>query len=172
MFIPNLRVGGLGMSGSLKSTSLDAFGLRRDAELTVGFGGVTIEYVVPVVERLDVSVGVMLGGGGVDIRLQQDLGGNKRWSQEWIDFSTGSYRTGSQVDNIQRELSGAFYVWVPSVTVEYAILGWLGVRAGVSYVGMSDPSWTIDGSDALLGVPDDVKGNGVMINAGVFVGAF
>ena len=65
MVVPNLRIGGWGMSGSLKSTSLEeATGIRRDAELNAGFGGVTVEYVFPIVERLDVAVGAMLGGGG------------------------------------------------------------------------------------------------------------
>ena len=51
--VPNLRVGGLGMSGSISSTSVDVTGLRRDAKLNVGFGGVTVEYVFNLAEHLD-----------------------------------------------------------------------------------------------------------------------
>jgi len=172
MFIKNFRIGGLGMSGSIKSTALDAAGIRRDAQLTVGFGGVTLEYVVPVVERLDLSIGTMLGGGGIDIILRQDAGGAKTWGQEWGYFESGNYGTAAQINSVKRTLTGAFFVWVPSVNIEYAILGWVGVRLGASYVGMSAPSWTVDDNYELLGVPNKVNGQGFMINAGLFVGTF
>lgn len=167
MIVPNLRVGGMGMGGSIKSTSLDAFGVRRDAELSVSFGGVTFEYVIPVVERLDLSVGTMIGGGGIDLILRQDQGGASTWVQQWNFFgSTGS------VTNTTRKLGGSFLVWIPSVSLEYAALGWVGVRIGASYVGMSAPTWTIDDNYELLGAPSKVSGKGFMLNAGLFIGTF
>ncbi len=172
MFIPNLRVGGLGMGGSIRSTSLDGAGVRRDADLNVSFGGVTLEYVVPLMERMDLAVGTMLGGGGLTLRLREDVGGNKTWAQEWQNFGSGIYQDGSQINNVLRRLDGSFFVWIPSVNVEYALLGWLAARVGVSYVGMSAPSWKIDEKDELLGVPTDVSGKGFMLNAGIFVGTF
>jgi hypothetical protein len=170
MLVPNLRVGGLGMSGTIKSTSLDAVGVRRDAELSVGFGGVTIEYVVPLGERLDVALGGMIGGGGIDITLRKDLGGSKTWGQQWNNL--GNYAPAGQVSHIKQTMTGSFLVWIPSMNIEYAVLGWLGVRLGASYVGMSLPSWTIDDDHDLLGVPSSVNGQGFMINAGVSVGTY
>jgi hypothetical protein len=174
MIVPNLRVGGLGMGGSIHSTALSADGIRRDAELFVGFGGVTVEYVIPVVERLDVAVGTMLGGGGIDLTLRQDTGGPKTWLQEWDSFRTGSYSVlpQDQIRDITRTLSGSFFIYVPSVNVEYALLGWMGVRLGASYVGMAAPSWKLDNRYELLGVPTDVHGRGFMVNAGILVGTF
>jgi hypothetical protein len=167
MLVPNLRVGGMGMGGTIKSTSVDAFGTRRDAELHVGVGGVTLEYVIPVVERLDVSIGTMLGGGGIDITWRQDNGGIHTWTGEG-----GTLKDGGPFTQVKRTYSGSYFVWIPSVNVEYAILGWLGARVGASYMGMSAPSWTVDDNYELLGVPSNVSGKGFMINAGVFVGTF
>jgi len=171
MFLPNVRVGGVGMSGSISSTSLELFPsgqrLRRDAELTVGFGGVTIEYVVPIVERLDVAFGTMLGGGGIDITLRVSDGSDRLWTELWGNF--GGASTGS---NFTHKLSGSYFVWVPSVSLEYAALGWLGARLGASYVGMSAPSWELDNKAEILGVPGKVNGKGFMVNAGLFVGTF
>ncbi len=172
MLVPNLRVGGLGMSGSIRSTSLSSGGLRRDAKLTAGFGGVTVEYVVPVVERLDVAVGGMLGWGGIDLELRQDAGGARTWQDEWDAFKSGGLVPSGQIPNITRTLSGSYFVYIPSVNVEYAILGWLGARIGASYVGMAAPSWQLDNRYDLLGVPDNVTGKGLMVNAGFFVGTF
>lgn len=169
MFVPNLRVGGLGMGGTISSTSLDGQNLRRDADLNVSLAGVTVEYVVPIVTRLDVSFGVMLGGGGLDLTLRQDNGGNSRWDEEWKYF--GGDPT-ARIYNLTRKYSGSYFVWVPSVNIEYALLGWVGVRLGASYVGMSAPSWQVDDQYDLLGVPDDVHGKGFMLQAGFFVGTF
>lgn len=173
MVVPNVRIGGLGMSGSLSSTALNSADIRRDAELSVGFGGVTVEYVVPIVERLDLAVGGMVGWGGIDVTLRQDAGGAKTWLGEWGNFRTGDYQNGSaQVSSVTRSLEGSFFVYVPSVSIEYALMGWLGVRLGASYVGMAAPSWELDGTHELLGVPGDITGKGFMVNAGVFLGTF
>lgn len=172
MFVPNLRVGGLGMSGRLTSTALNSAGVRRDAELSVSFGGVTVDYVVPIVERLDVSVGVTLGAGSIELMLRQTNGGALTWGGEWNNYGNGNYHQGGQVGNISRKLTGSFFSAVPAVNVEYAILGWLGVRLGASYVTMFSPTWQVDEKYDLLGVPSNIKGNGFMINAGLFVGTF
>jgi hypothetical protein len=171
MLLPNVRVGGMGMSGSLSSSQLSG-NVRRDADVHVGFGGVTVDYVVNVAPRLDLAIGTMIGGGGMDLTLRQDVGGNKTWMQEWSSFGTGDYETAGQVNNIERVLSGSFYVLVPSVNLEYAFTGWLGARLGVSYVAMISPSWSLDGTHDLLGVPSAITGRGFMINAGLFLGTY
>jgi len=169
--ISNFRVGGLGMGGGISSTSVDGLGVRRDADMNVGFGGVTLEYVLPVVPRLDVAFGAMIGWGGVDLTLRQDAGGNLTWDDEWVSFGSGNYGL-NQVRNIKRTLSGSFFVWLPSVNVEFAVVGWLGVRIGAGYLGMSAPSWTVDDKYDLSGTPGNINGKGFMLNGGIFVGTF
>lgn len=168
MVLPNVRVGGMGMSGGLKSTAL-ANGIRRDANMTVGLGGVTVEYVLPVVERFDVAFGGLLGWGGLNLTLRQNNGGPNTWVGEQELFSAWTSGTPS---NMTRNLAGSFFLWAPTVNMEYAILSWLAVRLGATYVGMSFPSWQVDGEYELLGVPSDVSGKGFMIQAGLFVGTF
>jgi hypothetical protein len=173
MFVENLRVGGMGMSGKTSSTALDGFGVRRDVELNVGFGGVTVEYVHQLGERLNLAVGMMLGTGGIDLTLRQSNGSPLSWTGEWTNLGGGTYnQTGSQVINSTRKLTGSYFVYIPSVSLEYGILAWLGARIGVSYVGMSFPSWQVDEKYELLGVPTSVSGKGFMINAGLFAGTF
>ncbi len=169
MVVPNLRVGYTGMGGSIKSTSLDGVGVRRDAELSAGFWGITVEYVYTLVDRLDVTGGILLGKGGIDITLNQSNGGSNTWLSEQTYFGSGLT---NPPNNVTRRLTSSFFTWVPEVNLEYAVMGWLGVRAGVSYVGMSAPSWQVDGTYDLLGVPSNVTGKGFMVNFGVFVGTY
>jgi hypothetical protein len=171
MLLPNVRVGGMGMSGSLSSSAMVG-PVRKDADISVGFGGVTVEYVFNLGPRFDVALGTMIGGGGIDLTLRQDVGGNKTWFQEWSNFGSGNYETAGQVNNIERELGGSFLVLIPSVNLEYALTGWLGVRLGASYVSMSAPSWSLDGTHDLVGVPSAISGKGFMINAGIFLGTY
>jgi hypothetical protein len=172
MVIPNVRVGGVGMSGSLSSSTITG-GIRKDVDMHVGYGGVTFEYVITIVPRLDVALGTMIGWGGVDLTLTEDAGGNKSFSQEVTSFGSGNYlATGTQVANIERNLSGSYWILNPSVNVEYALLGWLGVRLGASYVSMFSPSWDLDGQYNLSDVPSGITGNGWMINGGIFLGTF
>ena len=167
--LPNVRLGGLGMSGSLKSTSLNQ-GIRRDAQLNAGFGGLTIEYVVPFTERLDLAMGGMLGWGGIDLTMRASNGGQNTWTDE--QSTLGSSGLPSFTNNVTRVYSGKFFVVVPSVNLEYSFLAWLGGRVGVSYVGMFFPSWQVDGNYDLLGVPSSVSGKGFMVQAGLFLGTF
>jgi hypothetical protein len=170
MLVKNLRVGGIGMSGHTSSSIVDAAtGIRRDSKLTAGYGAITFEYVVPIVERLDFIGGLNLGWGGIDIEMTKSTGGSTTWEQEQAAFGSPNLTT---TNNLTRTLSGNFFIWTPSVSLEYAFLGWLGVRVGASYLGMSSPSWEVDKNFDLVGVPSNVTGKGWMVNGGIFIGTF
>jgi hypothetical protein len=167
--VPNLRVGGMGLSGGLTSSALDGSGIRRDADLRIGWGGVTVEYVFTVVERLDVAVGTLIGHGGLDLTLRKSNGGAETWNGEQTQFGAGL--TGA-TSTVSRALNGSFWILAPSVNVEYAVLGWMAVRVGASYTAMVGPSWKVDGTYDLLDVPGTISGKGFMVNAGLLVGIF
>jgi hypothetical protein len=182
MVVPNLRVGGVGMSGSISSTSLDLLThIRRDVQLKIGYGGLTVEYVIPIMEHFDFAVGTMLGTGGMDLTLRKSNGGSNTWGGEQGYLGSGGSAlvpTPSETDlgfppnNVTRVLTGSFYIIVPSVSFEYAVTAWLAFRLGASYVGMVAPTWRVDSNYDLLGVPSNVNGNGFMVNAALLVGTF
>ncbi len=169
MLVKNLRVGGIGMSGHTSSSIVDAGGVRRDSKLTAGYGAITFEYVLPIVERLDLVGGLNLGWGGIDIELTKSTSGSTTWQQEQAAYGSPNL---TSTNNLTRTLSGNYFIWTPSVSVEYAFLGWLGARVGVSYLGMSSPSWEVDKNFDLVGVPSNVTGKGWMVNGGIFLGTF
>ncbi len=169
MLVKNLRVGGIGMSGHSSSSALDASGTRRDAKLTAGYGAITFEYVVPLLQRLDLIGGLNLGWGGIDIELRKSTGTATSWLDEQNFLKSPDL---SPTNNVTRTLSGHFFIWTPSVSLEYAFLGYLGVRVGVSYLGMSSPSWEVDNNFSLVNVPSNVTGKGWMVNGGIFLGTF
>lgn len=166
MLVENLRIGGMGAGGS-SQTSAIAGPFRRDVKVDISFGGVTIEYAIPIVERLDIVPGILLGGGAMDITMRRDDGSFKTWSSLWSDFDG----TDASV-NYTRRLGGSFFVYQPSVQVELAVLRWLAIRVGASYVGMASPSWELDEKFSVAGVPSSVSGKGWVIHTGIFAGTF
>jgi hypothetical protein len=171
MLVQNLRIGGLGASGVLKTAAIDTGidpNIRRDVELSVGFGGMTIEYVLPVFPRLDVSAGIMLGAGSTSIRIWRNQNPNKIWDNIWNEY--GAYANASFDYN--HTLTGSFFVYQPQLNIEYAVLRWVGIRVGVAYNGMSAPEWKFDDKYDLIGVPSNISGKGLMINGGIYLGTF
>lgn len=171
MVLPNVRVGGMGMSGSTM-TSKSVNGVRKESELSVGFGGLTFEHVWTLGGKFDVALGSMVGWGSTTVTLRQNIGTDKSWETEWGTFGSGNYQNGAQIVDVRREMRGSFFTVVPAVNLEYAPLSWLAIRLGASYVGMFFPSWSLDTEYDLKGVPSDVNGSGFMINGGILLGTF
>jgi len=168
LVVSNLRIGGVGMTGTKSSTRVEsATNTRRDVDLSVGYGGVTLEYALPIVPRLDITFGTVIGGGGMTLRLRRDQGTARQWGDIW-----GEIGSPLPVAEYSRKLESSFFVYQPSVTLEFALLRWLGVRAGVGYLGMAGGEWKLDDEYELFGVPEEIDGSGWMIQTGIYVGTF
>lgn len=168
MVIENLRVGGLGVGGSTSSSTILG-NTRMDLETNVTFGGITINYAIPINQRLDITIGSMLGWGGIDLKLRRDNWGIKNWDDlinQW--GSSGSI----MVNNFSYSINSDFFVFQPNIKVEYAILRWLSVRVGVGYLGMAGGEWKLDDEFELVGVPKKLNASGFIIDGGIFLGTF
>ncbi len=168
LFVPNLRVGGIGAGGSMESSSLElSSNTRRTVKLSVGLGGVTFDYVVPVIPRLDFTVGTMLGGGNMKFNMTRDNGTGKVWGDLWSEYGSSQ-----PTAEFSRTLEGSFFLYEPSVGVEVAVMRWLGLRAGVSYLGTAGNSWKLDDRYDITGVPDGVNPKGFRFTTGIYLGTF
>ncbi len=168
MFLKNFRIGGSGVTGTISSTSYDpATNTEKNVDYHISYGGFLIDYVLPIGDGVDVSTGVTIGGGGIDITMSSDNGTYKQWNTLWSEFGNNDSTT-----NITRHLNGSFFTLQPHVNIEYAILRWFQLRAGVSYPYMSGATWKLEGTQAILGVPGNLKTDGPVITAGIMFGFF
>ncbi len=168
MFLKNVRVGGSGVTGTLTSTSYDpATNTEKNVDYNVSYGGFLIDYVVPIEDRLDFSVGVTIGGGGIDITMSSDNGTYKQWNALWSEFGNNDSTT-----SVTRHMNGSFFTLQPHVNIEYTILRWFQLRVGVSYPYMSGATWKLEGNQTIFGVPGNLKTEGPVINAGIMFGFF
>ncbi|MFZ1730838.1 MAG: hypothetical protein WAV84_12005 [Bacteroidota bacterium] len=149
MIVPNLRVGGMGYAGSVEAVpdphmdrGVEPF---RKTELSVGAGGLTVEYVIPF-GRFHIAVGGMLGAGSYTLTLTQNDFKGKTWGGLFPSSPTSPGDT-------RHEISSSFFTWQPSLTMEYEVHSFvvLGVTGG--YFG-GRGSWELDKNFDLLDVPE------------------
>jgi hypothetical protein len=85
MIVDNLRLGGIGFSGS-QSTSgkLGPAYFNNDYEVNqnYSFGGLTVEYTLPFINKVALSLGAIIGLGTQSIDLYQNNGGYD-WNTIW-----------------------------------------------------------------------------------------
>ncbi len=168
MFLKNVRMGGKGMAGTISSTTYDpTTNTKKNVDYRISYGGFLIDYVMPLGNRLDVSVGLTLGGGSIDITMNRDDGTYKQWDSLWTIFGKNK-----DTKNTTQHLNGSFFALQPSANIEYAILKWFQIRIGVTYPLMFNATWKLENDKEILGVPDKLKPDGPVITAGIMFGFF
>ncbi|HLP16628.1 MAG TPA: hypothetical protein VK470_10245 [Bacteroidota bacterium] len=166
MVIPNLRIGGFGTGGKQTITSVTG-NIKKEVEYQVSYGGILIDYVVPVVQKFDIAGGFTIGAGSVGVLMTRDNGSLKNWGDLWSEF-----KDNTQTQNVTRSLSGTFVAFNPHLNLEYRVLTWMQVRVGVGYPMLFNSSWQLNDRGDLNNVPDALRPDGVTVNAGLMLGFF
>jgi len=164
-FIPGLRIGGIGFSGSTKESSLSN-GYRREAKLSSSFGGVSVEYTLPFIRRVGVSVGVILGGGNTTLEMYR-YKDSYSWNQLWDELSSSDSTT-----NFGRKLLNDYFVVAPTLNLDVPIYRLASFRLGATYAIHVGDNWQLENGQDVFNVPSGTAKNQLYINAGIFVGFF
>ncbi|GAB4128461.1 MAG: hypothetical protein Fur0015_02180 [Ignavibacteriales bacterium] len=165
MFIENLRIGGLGFSASKSQTTKDGI-YSKEISYSQGFGGLTIEYTIPSIKRIAVSIGAIIGGGSLEINMYKNSG-DFSWNNIFDDMSNSSLST-----NISHKLSLNYFTFAPTINVDVPVSRFIAVRVGAGYnFGLGD-SWKADNDKALLNVPNNLNGNSLFFQTGIYFGFF
>jgi hypothetical protein len=161
--VDNLRIGGVGYSGSLTRT-ITSGGFETEVEYGLGGGALTIEYSLPSVRKIAVSVGAMIGSGSLTIDLYRN-DGDFDWDDVWNDLSTGS-------NNVSRKIENSFFTFSPTVNVDIPFNRFMAFRIGGGYTFTFADDWKIDNNKKLKNVPSDLNGDSFFIQTGIFIGMF
>lgn len=163
-FVPGLRAGGMGFGGSTSEEAVSN-GFDREVVYSIGGGGITLEYTLPIIKNIGVSVGATLGGGSLTIDLYRNKG-NFNWDDVWSESVSDSSA------NLSRSITNSYWFVAPTLNIEFPILRFMAFRIGAGYQVSFGDSWTIENGKDLSGVPSDVSGNSFFIQTGIFVGFF
>ena len=165
MFINNLRIGGMGFSGSVSRDAV-VNGYNREIIYAIGGGGVTVEYTLPMIKGVGLSFGAILGGGSFDIKLHQNKG-DVNWDNIWNKVNNGD-----DTKNINTKLTNSYFMVIPTVNLDVPLTRFLALRVGAGYQYTFADEWEIDNERELKGVPSDLNGNSFFVQTGIFLGFF
>lgn len=166
MFIENIRIGGIGFGGS-QSTDGNLFisgtNIQREVSYEFGFGGFTVEYTLPFIKGVAVSVGGIIGGGSQVISIYENKG-IYSWDNTWPN-SGNNYNSGVSTD-----IKNNFFTITPTLNLDLPLSRFAAVRVGAGYVLNLSNDWKINNNQKIIGVPKDLTSNNFFIQTGIYFG--
>jgi hypothetical protein len=164
--VENIRIGGLGFGGS-STLSGSKDGFDKKIEYSFSLGGFSIEYTLPFIKGLGVSVGTIIGGGSREIELYQNQG-SYSWDGIWEEVSDTSQST----KNIYRKISNGFFTLTPTINVDVPLSRFLSFRLGGGYIFSFNSDWEWDNGRPVSGMPSGLNDGTFYIQSGLFLGFF
>ena len=166
MIIDDLRIGGMGFGGS-QSVSTSTGGFNREVIYSLDGGAFTIEYTLPFIKRIGVSLGGSIGGGSLTVKQYQNANSNYSWQGTWDEFDTPS--NGRNISNI---IENNYITLTPTINVDIPFTRFFAIRIGSGYQFTTSGSWTINNDQNLSDVPSSLSGNAFFIQTGIYLGFF
>jgi len=163
-FIPGLRIGGMGYGGSTSESSSRG-SQNKEVIYSLSGGGLTIEYSLPFIRDLGVSVGGIIGGGSLQIEIYENQG-SFDWNNIWEISGPGTS------NNVSATLVNNFWIFSPTLNIDIPVYRFITFRIGGGYQISLGDEWTLDNEQKLTGVPSDLNGNSFFIQSGIFIGFF
>jgi hypothetical protein len=164
--IPNVRFGGLGFGGSKSEDGrINSQGNTYDFETiySLSGGGLTIEYTLPFVKNIGVSVGALIGGGNVTIETYRN-GSTFSWDGVW--------NNNSSTENVSQTFKNNFWILSPTLNIDFPFYRFLSFRLGAGYQFSLGDEWRAENDKSISGVPSDLNGRSFFIQSGIFIGFF
>ncbi len=158
-FVKNLRVGGMGYGGTISSSST-INGINNEAIYSLGGGGLTVEYTLPFIKDIGVSLGAILGAGSMSLELYRN-DGNFSW-EGILD----------EPSNISRKIENNFWTFTPTLNADFPVYRFVALRLGVGYQLTFAGDWEAENEQSISGIPSDLSADGFFIQAGIFAGFF
>ena len=165
-FVKNLRLGGMGFGGSL-STSQTIGNENREVVYNLSGGGVTIEYTLPFVKNIGVSVGAVIGAGSMELDLYRNSG-NFSWEATWQEFSDPNVPS----DAYYSKLKNHYWMFTPMLNLDYPVYRFVLIRLGVGYQLAFADEWKADNDQPVSNIPSDLNSNSFFVQSGIFIGFF
>jgi hypothetical protein len=169
--LKNFRIGGFGFGSSKSNTgeyyysnSNGESGMeQRETNYSLTGGGLSLEYTLPFVKDIAVSVGTLLGRGSLSIGMYRN-NGSAGWQAVWRGLYSSS--TSSLT------MKNSYWLFSPTLNIEIPAYHMLCFRIGAGYQFTFGSNWTYDNDKDISNVPSNINGNSFFIQTGIFIGLF
>jgi len=159
LFVRNLRLGGFGYGGSEEVSKQN-----RSSRLSISGGGITIEYTLPQIKGIAVSLGSVIGGGKINCDLFE-FNENLTWVGIWDEFNGNS-----RVKHLN--FYKTYFLLMPTVNAEILLNRFIAFRIGAGYQIPLFGNWKTNDNIELSGVPNDLTSRGFVFTTGLLIGLF
>jgi hypothetical protein len=166
MMINNVRIGGIGFGGT-QSSSANVGGLNKEIKYNFGIGGLTLEYTLPFINNVAVSIGAIIGGGTTSIEIYQNRG-----DYDWVTIFHQVSNSSVSTNIISRKLYNTYFTISPTLNVDIPLNRFIALRVGGGYVTSFSNTWKGDNDQNVNGVPSDLTSNSFFIQTGIYFGFF
>lgn len=159
-FIKYLRIGGLGFGGMV-SNSFSNSVADYQIDYSIGGGGVTLEYTLPFIKDIGVSLGTTIGASSLTMEIFQNT-----QAYNWDNiFSPASG------NNLLR-ISKTSWMLSPTLNIDYPIYRFIALRFGAGYNFTFGGEWKSNNNQTIRNVPDNLNSKSFFIQLGIFGGFF
>lgn len=176
MIIDNVRIGGIGLSGTQSTSGRVSypgfFSADREVKYNYGFGGLTVEYTLPFVKNVALSIGGIIGGGSQSVEIFFNSG-SYSWEKSWPKHVDPASSLGPDYNpGVYTEIKNSFFTFTPTLNLDVPINRFIALRFGTGYVMNFSDNWKINNDQNISGVPKDLSSNNFFIQTGIYFGFF
>ncbi len=162
-----LRIGGFGNGFTSKISKQVNDTLKKDANYSLGQGGLSIEYVMVLGKVIDISFGSKFSTGTLKLELYKygnDLGS---YSNSYNEFQSN----GSS-NNISRTYKSRFYTVQPQVGIGIMLRKFMYLKIDCGYQLGAQNTWRVDNDVEVNNFPSGIEAKGLVLNVGLNFGLF
>lgn len=162
-----LRIGGFGNGFTSKLTKQVNDSLKKDANYSLGQGGFSLEYIIPLSSVFDISFGSKFSTGTLKLELYKygnDLGS---YSNAFNEFQSN----GSS-NNISRTYKSRFYTVQPQVGIGIMLRKFMYLKIDCGYQLGAQNTWRVDNDVEVNNFPSGIEAKGLVLNVGLNFGLF
>ena len=165
--IDGLRIGGLGTGFSTETSIVTSNNITKRVNYKIGYGGVSLEYVKPLGDIIEVTGGATLATGELVIDIYQYQNGSTSWTQNWNELTNTS-----SSQNISRSMALRFYSATPKVGLGVFLRSYLYAKINVGYMLSANSGWTGENGEEINDAPSDIKADGLVFDFSLNFGLF
>ena len=162
-----LRIGGFGNGFSSRITKQVNDTLKKDANYSLGQGGFSLEYIMPLGSVIDISFGSKFSTGTLKIELYKygnDLGNYTN--------SFNEFQSNGSTGNIARTYKSRFYTVQPQVGIGIMLRKFMYLKIDCGYQIGAQNTWRVDNDVEVTNFPSGIEAKGLVLNVGLNFGLF
>ncbi len=162
-----LRIGGFGNGFTSKLSKQVNDSLKKDANYSLGQGGLSFEYVIPLSKVFDVSFGTQVSTGQLKLELYQ-------YGNDAGNYSSvfGELQNNTSTTNIARTFKSRFYTVQPQFGIGIMLRKFMYMKIDCGYQLGAQNTWRVDNDVEVKDFPKGIEAKGLVVNVGLNFGLF